>query len=69
MSKATYIYRPTLLELFTRQTGLLDLKNGTKVRLAKAPAGGRGLPKQFRWVETLDGKFLGMVLANCLVKA
>jgi len=68
MSKATYTYDPSPLELITRQSSL-TLERGAKVRLAKAPSGGRGLPKQFRWIETLDGKFLGMVLANCLVKA
>ncbi len=68
MSKATYTYDPSPLELITRQSSL-TLERGAKVRLAKAPAGGRGLPKQFRWIETLDGKFLGMVLANSLVKA
>ena len=67
MSKATYTYDPSPLELITRQSSL-NLNAGDKVRLAKAPAGGRGLPKQFRWVETLEGKFLGMVLANSLVK-
>lgn len=50
------------------QSGL-NLNAGDKVRLSKPPAGGRGLPKQFRWVETLEGKFLGMVLADSLVKA
>ena len=68
MSKATYTYEPSLLERLTCQAGL-NFKAGDKVRLAKASAGGRGLPKQFRWVETLEGKFLGMVLANSLVKA
>ena len=67
MSKATYTYDPSPLELITRQSSL-NLNAGDKVRLAKAPAGGRGLPKQFRWVETLEGKFLGMVLADSLVK-
>lgn len=68
MSKATYTYDPSPLEMITRQSNL-TLERGAKVRLAKAPAGGRGLSKRFRWVETLEGKFLGMVLANSLVKA
>ena len=67
MSKATYTYQPSLWELITRQSGL-NLNAGDKVRLAKAPAGGRGLPRNFRWIETLDGKFLGMTLADSLVK-
>lgn len=65
MSKTTYIYRPTMLELYTRSQ---NIPSGLSVRLSKAPSGGKGLPKKFRWVETLDGQFLGMVLANCLVK-
>ena len=68
MSKATYTYQPSPWELITRQSGL-DLKAGDTVRLAKSPSGGRGLPRKFRWVETLEGKFLGMVLADSLVKA
>lgn len=68
MSKAIYTYQPSPWELITRQSGL-NLNAGDKVRLSKPPAGGRGLPKQFRWVETLEGKFLGMVLADSLVKA
>ena len=67
MSKATYTYQPSPWELITRQTDL-NLNAGDKVRLAKAPAGGRGLPRKFRWIETLDGKFLGMTLADSLVK-
>lgn len=67
MSKATYTYEPSLLERLTCQPGL-NLNAGDKVRLAKSPAGGRGLPRKFRWIETLDGKFLGMTLADSLVK-
>ena len=65
--KATYVYRPNMLEYATRQNSL-TIKAGTEVRLAKAPTGGRGLPKVFKWIETTDGKFLGMTAAKCLVK-
>jgi hypothetical protein len=65
--KATYIYTPNLYELCTRQASL-TISSGTPVRLSKAPAGGKGLSKRFKWIETLDGKFLGMVFADSLVK-
>ena len=68
MSKTIYTYDPSLLERLTCQPGL-NLAAGDKVRLAKAPAGIGVLPRKFRWIETLDGKFLGMTLADSLVKA
>lgn len=66
--KNVYVYDPTPLELMTRQASL-KLNKGDKVRLSKAPAGGRGLPGVFRWVEDMDGNFLGMVTAHSLKKA
>jgi len=64
MSKNIYIYTPTPLEKFTRSH--IDIADGTPVRLAKAPCCGKGLPKQFAWIEDLSGNFIGMVFRNTL---
>jgi hypothetical protein len=65
--KVIYTYEPDLLEIATRQSSM-TIEKGTEVRLAKAPSGGKGLNRRFKWIETLEGKFLGMVMAHCLKK-
>lgn len=65
--KATYTYQPSSFEMLSRQESLTILA-GAQVRLSKAPAGGRGLPKKFRWIEDLNGNFLGMVTAESIVR-
>ena len=65
--KNVYKYNLTMFEAATRQSSL-TIPDGTLVSLAKAPCGGKGLPKAFKWVETLDGEFLGMVSTSSLTK-
>jgi hypothetical protein len=67
-NRTVFTYDPSLIEYFTRQDSM-TLERGDKVRLAAAPRGGKGLPNRFRWVEDMNGNFLGMVLRNSLVKS
>lgn len=65
--KAVYIYTPPVLEYYTRQRSLV-IRAGTEVHIAKAPKCGKGMSRTFKWIADTNGNFLGMVLANSLVK-
>lgn len=67
-NRTVFTYDPSPLEYFTRQDSM-TLERGGKVRLAAAPRLGKGLPNRFRWVEDMNGNFLGMVLRDSLVKS
>ena len=65
--KNTYVYTPDARELVTAPD-LSEKWGTTKVQLAKSPCGGKGLPKVYTWVQTVDGRFIDMVRRACLVK-
>jgi hypothetical protein len=65
---ATYIYTPDVFEKMTAPDVAGKINGSIRVRLSKPPCGGKGLNKAFRWVEDMDGNFIGMVRRACLDK-
>jgi hypothetical protein len=63
--KTTYLYIPDSFEKLCAPEISEQYDNHT-VCLSKPPFGGRKLPPSFRWVETVDGNFIGMVRKVCL---
>lgn len=62
---STYVYRPALLDLIDART---DLKEGDVVRVVNLPGAPKANTMGHAHVETLDGKFIGLVQTASLEK-